>query len=60
MENEETLAMNILKMLRIGEPLVDANGGPFNKMTIAYPTHCFEVVKCGKYIYIVKRKISSH
>lgn len=52
--------MNILKMLRTGEPLVDANGGPFNKMTIAYPTHCFEVVKSGKFIYIVKRKISSH
>lgn len=54
MENDETLAVKIQKMLSVGEPLVHAIG-EIEKITIAYPEYNVEVVRSGKYVFIVKK-----
>ncbi|KAM3727641.1 Ragulator complex protein [Dirofilaria immitis] len=57
LENNESLAMNVQKMLSVGEPLAHTVG-KIEKMTIAYPEHSIEVVRSGKYVFIVKKKNS--
>lgn len=58
LENDESLAVNVQKMLSIGEPLVHVVG-KVEKMTIAYPEYNLEVVRSGKYVFIVKKKTNS-
>ncbi|VDN91219.1 unnamed protein product [Brugia pahangi] len=58
LENDELLAVNVKKMLSIGEPLVHVVG-KIEKMTIAYPEHNLEIVRSGKYIFIVKKKTNN-
>ncbi|KAL3990629.1 hypothetical protein ACH3XW_32560 [Acanthocheilonema viteae] len=55
LENNELLAMNVQKMLSVGEPLVHVIG-KIEKMIISYPEYSLEVVRSGKYIFIVKKK----
>ncbi|VDM09895.1 unnamed protein product [Wuchereria bancrofti] len=58
LENDELLAVNVKKMLSIGEPLVHVVG-KIEKMTIAYPEHNLEIVRSGKYVFIVKKKTNN-
>ncbi|VDK81077.1 unnamed protein product [Litomosoides sigmodontis] len=58
LENDELLAVNIQKMLSVGEPLVHVIG-KIEKMTIAYLEHSLEVVRSGKYVFIVKKKTNN-
>lgn len=58
LENDESLAMNVQKMLSVGEPLARIVG-KIEKMIITYPDYNLEVVRSGKYVFIVKRKTSN-
>ncbi|VDN31420.1 unnamed protein product [Gongylonema pulchrum] len=58
LENEESLAMNVLKMLHVGEPLAQIVG-KIEKMRIAFPDHILEVIRSGKYVFIAKRTINN-
>ncbi|EFO19043.1 hypothetical protein LOAG_09450 [Loa loa] len=58
LENDESLAVNVQKMLSVGEPLVHIVG-KIEKMTIVYPEHNLEVVRSGKYVFIVKKKTNT-
>ncbi|VDN23301.1 unnamed protein product [Gongylonema pulchrum] len=58
LENEESLAMNVLKMLHVGEPLAQIVG-KIEKMRIAFPDHVLEVIRSGKYVFIAKRAINN-
>uniref|UniRef100_A0A0R3S1Y9 Late endosomal/lysosomal adaptor and MAPK and MTOR activator 4 n=1 Tax=Elaeophora elaphi TaxID=1147741 RepID=A0A0R3S1Y9_9BILA len=58
LENDEFLALNIQKMLSVGEPLVHVIG-EIEKMTIAYPEYNLEVARSGKYVFIVKKKTNN-
>uniref|UniRef100_A0A915PCL5 Uncharacterized protein n=1 Tax=Setaria digitata TaxID=48799 RepID=A0A915PCL5_9BILA len=57
LENEETVAVNIQEMVSIGESLIRTTG-KIEKMAITYPEYCLEVVRSGKYIFIVKKKMN--
>lgn len=57
LENEEFVAVNTQKMLLLAKRLTHI-AGKIEKMSIAYPEHNIEVVCSGKYVFIVKRKIT--
>ncbi|VDN07244.1 unnamed protein product [Thelazia callipaeda] len=58
LENNESLASQILKMLSLGEPLSQYIGR-VEKISIAFAEYSLEIVRSGKFIFIIKRKLNS-